>query len=242
MKPGKRAYQHIAPSPGVERREGFTLIELLVVISIIALLIAILLPNLAAARETARQIDCATRLRQLALAAEVYANEEKGFYPARGLHWPRVLQRHYQSIDLLTCPSDQPQYRDPALLPDPDIPDNAKRSFFINGWNDAYDLANDGIANFEVTASDWAMKRASIIQTTEVILFGEKKTFSSHFYMDINEGGSGNHLDELEQSRHGGGSGGTGQISSNYAFVDGSTRPFPFPEAVQPVNFWIIEK
>lgn len=57
------------------RQQGFTLIELLVVISIIALLIAILLPSLDKARFTALNLQCASIERQVSLAGFFYAND-----------------------------------------------------------------------------------------------------------------------------------------------------------------------
>ena len=60
---------------------GFTLIELLVVISIIALLISLLLPALAKAKNLAEQVVCASNLQQIGFAIQEYANEYKGQYP-----------------------------------------------------------------------------------------------------------------------------------------------------------------
>ena len=56
-------------------KRGFTLIELLVVIAIIAILAAILFPVFAKAREKARQTKCTSNLRQIAMAALMYAQE-----------------------------------------------------------------------------------------------------------------------------------------------------------------------
>ncbi len=62
-------------------RRGFTLIELLVVISIIALLIALLLPALAKAKQLAVQTVGASNLRQIGIALHEYANIYRGQYP-----------------------------------------------------------------------------------------------------------------------------------------------------------------
>ena len=61
-----------------DRTAAFTLIELLVVIAIIALLIGILLPALASARDSARNLKCASNMRQLAVGHALYADTYDG--------------------------------------------------------------------------------------------------------------------------------------------------------------------
>ncbi len=63
-------------------KKGFTLIELLVVIAIIAILAAILFPVFAQAREKARQTQCLSNMKQLALAINMYAGDWDQTYPA----------------------------------------------------------------------------------------------------------------------------------------------------------------
>jgi len=66
------------------RLAGFTLIELLVVIAIVAILAAILLPALAAAKEKAVRIQCMNNLHQLGTAEFVYAGDNNDLLPAIG--------------------------------------------------------------------------------------------------------------------------------------------------------------
>ncbi len=67
------------------KRRAFTLIELLVVISIIALLIALLLPALAAAKQEAETISCAARLRTIGQLVQEYSSDYAGALPAGNL-------------------------------------------------------------------------------------------------------------------------------------------------------------
>ncbi|MFO8079234.1 MAG: DUF1559 domain-containing protein [Armatimonadota bacterium] len=66
---------------GAERRRAFTLIELLVVIAIIAILAALVFPVFARARAKARETQCASNLKQLGLAFEMYAADYDDRYP-----------------------------------------------------------------------------------------------------------------------------------------------------------------
>jgi prepilin-type N-terminal cleavage/methylation domain-containing protein/prepilin-type processing-associated H-X9-DG protein len=68
-------------------RRGFTLIELLVVIAIIAVLISLLLPALAGAREAGRSAKCMSQVRHTVQGIQQFSGERKGQAPLAGQIW-----------------------------------------------------------------------------------------------------------------------------------------------------------
>src|SRR5947199_5319939 len=90
-----------AMSPTI--RKGFTLIELLVVIGVIALLISMLLPALARARESANTVACASNLRQMGIAMGMYISANKGWAPSArsdaggGDYWCEFLAEYLEA-------------------------------------------------------------------------------------------------------------------------------------------------
>ena len=97
-----------------KKTKAFTLIELLVVISVIALLMAILMPALGTARSGSRALACKSNLRQLVIANIGYATENDGYYVqaasdmwdnAGGLHrWHGVRDALDEPFDPLRGP------------------------------------------------------------------------------------------------------------------------------------------
>ena len=83
---------------------GFTLIELLVVIAIIAILAAILFPVFSRAREKARQITCASNLKQMGLSFVMYLSDYDEIYPMAYL-WKSRLQPYIRTKEINRCPS-----------------------------------------------------------------------------------------------------------------------------------------
>jgi len=124
---------------------AFTLLELLIVLGVVALVIAILLPVIARAREAANQVKCMSNLRQLAAAFIMYANNNRGIFPGAApgidnivrrarpddwIYWEPGRDVNQSAIavylgargdalsSVLRCPSDDPLHRpDPPSQP-----------------------------------------------------------------------------------------------------------------------------
>jgi prepilin-type processing-associated H-X9-DG protein/prepilin-type N-terminal cleavage/methylation domain-containing protein len=78
------SFKRTRGSDGQRSSSGFTLIELLIVIAIIALLAAILFPVFARARENARRTSCASNLKQIGIAVQMYAQDNDERMPSAG--------------------------------------------------------------------------------------------------------------------------------------------------------------
>jgi prepilin-type N-terminal cleavage/methylation domain-containing protein/prepilin-type processing-associated H-X9-DG protein len=237
---------------------AFTLIELLVVIAIIAILAAMLLPALSRAKEAGRRIACLNSLKQLGLASQLYLNDNQGCYPPRGnvSRWPFQIYENYgKNLKVLVCPTDLANaLSKPSTLGSSqtnDLPDNAARSYIINGWNDYFagqSGATDwGTVETIMLSGNVAVKENAIVHPSDTVVLGEKRHDAGDFYMDLLENGGNDFTGIVEQGRHGNnghtssaaqGAGSTG--GSNYAMADGSARYIRFPQAVDPLTLWAI--
>jgi prepilin-type N-terminal cleavage/methylation domain-containing protein len=179
---------------------GFTLVELLVVVGIIAILISLLLPSLARARQQALSIKCQSQLHDIGIALLNYADEHQGWlFPTDMGHdaahvyvdpttgqmvyntWPVRVFGVWDPPELI-CPSDQDPYD--------------AHSYVLNShmgyWNVKYSTS---LPNNTSPSS--------------VVLMGEKNTTIYDYYMEY-----GDFPRVVDPYRHG------AKLGSNYLFLD----------------------
>ncbi|NLX06597.1 MAG: DUF1559 domain-containing protein [Phycisphaerae bacterium] len=134
----------------IRNSKSFTLIELLVVVAIIAVLVSMLLPALASAREGARRVTCGSNLRQLGTAFHHYVDDYSDWLPlayerATNTTWPQKIAA-YAAID----PATSPAAAAPNLLRCPSDPEGSACGQFGNGGN--YSM-NPWLGNTETTVN-----------------------------------------------------------------------------------------
>jgi len=147
-------------------RRGFTLIELLVVIAIIAILAALLLPALSAAKQRAWTSSCNSNLHQIGLGMRMFADENGELYPESGgdilwnatdpgtqkQSWMQQVFPYVGNTNVYNCPGNV------QLAADEQGPFN-----YFNGCNVAY----------VTTGSFAAVKSAAIMFTSAFVLGGD---------------------------------------------------------------------
>jgi len=105
----------------MRQKSAFTLIELLVVIAIIAILVAMLLPALAAAKQRAWTIACNSNLHQISLGLTMFADDNSGRFPQSGGSipwnfvspnaptngWMQQIMTYTLSTNVYRCPANK---------------------------------------------------------------------------------------------------------------------------------------
>jgi len=216
-------------SNAVEKQPaGFTLIELLVVVGIIGLLLAILMPALAGAREDAQKLRCATNHKTLITAVRLYVDENQDYLPLANWasmdpqhgwlysgssgRWPRKLERRREGYDtgvlwqytlhdeIYRCPRHDVNFEDPREA--------------RSNWLTSY-LMNGAVVDFD--ASAYVERAKSTYQITryrvDAIIFWEPPEVELFPEVSFNDGSSLPY--ELLTRRH--------RDGATVAHVDGHT-------------------
>jgi prepilin-type processing-associated H-X9-DG protein/prepilin-type N-terminal cleavage/methylation domain-containing protein len=165
---------------------AFTLVELLVVIGIIAVLIAILLPALAGAREQSRAVACLSNLRQLATAAHAYCNNHNGSYPPAtayesrpplsiGLAWD--FTTIYDAMTNKTTIEPGLLWRGGAILAVQQCPGYEGRSNTLADPYTGYNYNTSYIGHGYGESIEAPIKASQVRRPSEVALFGDGQYF-----------------------------------------------------------------
>ncbi|AHF90221.1 N-terminal cleavage protein [Opitutaceae bacterium TAV5] len=222
---------------------GFTLIELLTVIAIIGILAAIILPTVSRVRKTARKIQCANNMRQIATAMLLYANDHRGNLPVAvdgSERWDSMLRTYLGIVPVAGGGAASPSLiykcpEDPRPLVVSESPAKWARSYTLLRANDSENQWAQGIGVFgSVGGVQYSRNLSELAFPSKSVMFTELFTSSSGAIVDnyqyagafcISTGWHADTGDKVTGRINGGFYHGN---SINFAFADGhieSTNP-----------------
>jgi len=239
-------------------KSAFTLVELLVVISIIALLLAILLPSLNKARAAAQAIKCSATLRQQGLAVQLYTSDNDSHFPVMETGqasgdgnfretWDVLLQPYLIAVmdpNGTTVGRKVTSSRNVFVCPSDSIRTSDHRSYQFNGVEDyGFGAGPNGIKLSQSRLSNWISggtnplfsatlsKIITPADTIEECEFSTASTFLANLSNNSANGGPYYQISPAEDGRL------TNTADNplhngncNYLFVDGHVEPLSPPQ------------
>ena len=235
----------------MSKKVSFTLIELLVVIAIIAILAAMLLPALSAARERAKSAQCQGNLKQYGVATQFYAGDYDDYVPAFKIQdsdtniWFNRLAKYLVSNDhtafhhttaggtIFECPAEPAGFAESGAtdFTGPyQIPQYGVNSFISSSPSTGYETTGWGVKTIN-----------SINQPSVIVMFGDcrDRKNAALYHCDFHSGTCNN---ARVAFRHGGDANGDPRPTgtANMVMVDGHVENFTYSGFHRTGTTWVL--